>query len=565
VRGLIPLMQRELRELRSLALVSAALAPLGTLAFQAAVTRHEHGSWNAVVVLPVFVGFFALAVAADLFSADARSGRLLSLAHLPVSACTIWLAKVLAAALAIAVFAAWTLCTQVACLAHVGGDLAVGRLLAALPLLVPWLALLPALVAATMLWSALRVGGLAAALLGALTVGGPLSFGLWLCDRWELYVRSDALAAVEIGAAAVLLAASGLAATRGRLHLDAPRRPLLLGLGSTALVLLPAALVGAERGRAYLAPTPENPRMRVAALCASPDGRSVAVLARHAAQCSSTGTWLLALDGGARWNADRPRVEFLGFTESGLVLLRDDGGEALLVDPRRGEQLPIASSTPPRTTRRFFGPASWGSVRREGSGRGERTWRLHSIPPGVVVDLPDGERPRIQDHCPGVLLRDAAGGIDLLRPGRGEVRRIPGTAGHRSASRTALSPDGRLVLTYSSDGRRWVLSVEDGRVLLGPLTQRAAWLVAEDGDALALTEELGLREGHRAVRARVLFVASGREVDVGELRAGYVDATGSLALLPDGGLVALRPDGSVELLAADGSPLRMLLGPDGER
>ena len=165
---------------------------------------------------------------------------------------------------------------------------------------------------------------------------------------------------------------------------------------------------------------------------------------------------------------------------------------------------------------------------------------------GVIRAFEGRHRPRPQ-AAPGLVLHVRDDGLLVAHDlGRDEEWVVAeGLAGDPYVGLRASSADGAFTILNATSSRR-IVATRSGELLAGPW--RESWYTWPRG---AVDGRFAIRWG-RGREARVLEVATGREVPVGECEGVLV--------LPSGEIAVQRDGGTVELLDPGGRHARWLLG-----
>lgn len=414
------LIAKEWRENRALLLGFLAVAPVLSLGLKWLVHGRSGGAVaaaSALYFLPGMVGLFLVAVASDLIAADVASGRIEFLAALPVRLGKVWAAKclfLLGAGAAYAVF----LAALESVFVPLWGESASSLLTAFGVSHLVWCVLLLLLATATLFMSALIDRGFAAALAAALLLAGLFWGTKALGSSVEILGvvhRRDAvfLFAVVLVAAALLLG-SFLAFTRGRIHLGARVRRVVLAFGALLLVAAPPAVWAEASIRSWADLSPDDPDVYLHLQGVSPDRRYVLVSAEprgdgpfgaRPGASRPRELWSVPLDGGEVWEIEPMPQTVRGFEEEGHVALlstyKSVDGDVFevvrTVDLATGETLhtrsqPVEKRVPPAKTLPFPVDAKTHVLdRRDWAvvlGRGRRK-ELALLPSGERFPIPD--------------------------------------------------------------------------------------------------------------------------------------------------------------------------------
>lgn len=300
---MLSLLVKEWREHRKVALAAAMIwvAGAATVPWMPDDFSADTLSRLTAIVLVVLGLVFVLGVSADLVANETGSGRAEFFAALPVRPGTRWLAKVtflLGASLFFLVVVALVF------------GFAVSRDARAFPLLAwplrwagPILAGLAAAAGAGLLFSTLLDRGVAAVGAAIAVLGG---IALVVGSRPGVAALFRSVATRTITAALAVLAvafffASFLAFTRGRIHLPAHVRRVLLAGGALALLLLPPAALADRALDRWMRLSPADADVVLEVRAVGPDSEWVVVAARRHGTRPGDGSphalWALRTDG----------------------------------------------------------------------------------------------------------------------------------------------------------------------------------------------------------------------------------------------------------------------------
>lgn len=487
MRAFLMLLRREAREMRTVSVVLAVVAPLALLVYEELGAHYVYPQQTVQWVIPVIASLVVATLGADVVAADVATRRIDALAALPVRPGTIWRAK-----LAFIVLAAIATAGMLAASSLVLYQLRapsdwIPALYAALSEY--WFCSLAALPIAfgVLAFSTATSRGFAAGLAGVLTVGGAAA-GACLLDyrHYELFgVIQQLRVAIPVIVALLLLAGSYIAFTRGPAHAGSTLRRATLVLALPLIIAAPGAALALAAAKARIDLIPGAAGVALDCLTPAPDGSRIAMVARNPGQRSSR-VWIVDLDDGSL--ADVPGK----YSRLGLDPWQDDGtlsvweygfGHELMtwpdtvqlirwIDPATGAIEKTRSrgqflSDGGRLSRRFAAPTSelpWHAhltYRQVGDGfQRELMWQ------GVSHVLPTNTQ-FLAD--PGwVVLADDDGDVAWKDLGSGDVRVRVETHG-----RTELWPFQDATTLLIVDGpersrRVRLFSREDGRLTGGP-------------------------------------------------------------------------------------------------
>ncbi|MCE9638519.1 MAG: hypothetical protein K8T90_22690 [Planctomycetes bacterium] len=365
MRGLISLLRKEWRDIRTMTWMYAALVPLAMLVvrwylgarYDGFVAESITSLRHMPEVFPVCVLLYAALVASDLIAGDLASRRSEPLALLPVGLVRVWTAKVTVLVGATLCMAAWAFLAQALTLGQIDGwdrvvsfaewhpptlaDSVWGNIHLALPG--------AAIVGAVLLVSTLGLRGLAAVLLGAglaAVLAVAYDFG-----RGESHLIAGDAMVWCVAAAIAVFAASAMAFVRGQAHTGARLRPALVA-SATLVGLLGVPAVGFAAAAHHVAP---GARFTVVeSVSASPRGPYLAVRLLNTLDPSVGGaTFIVSLDDGVWRQASGDGAQPGAWTDDGLLPVTDrvvDGVmQGALIDPATGK----AARVVPKTREQF--------------------------------------------------------------------------------------------------------------------------------------------------------------------------------------------------------------------
>ncbi len=535
------LVWKEWRDVRAVTLVAAALVPVAVGVLAWATRDWRSGELLALAALPALAGLYWVALASDVVAGDATSGRLATLAALPVRPWKLFGAKLAFLVGAGLAFALWVLAVETAVVTAFGSEHALASFGRALPDALVLLAVCAAVAAATAFVSTVGPGGVAAVVLACIGLGT----GGWLAYErargWSYPLASDEVACGAGLVAVAALAAAWIAFARGRVHLVPRARAASIGLGTLAVLLGVPVSAAAWRASEWLELVPGDEQAWLRWIVPSPNGRWLALVVHHEDVHDVEALWLVDVESGEEHVLGANGWGYGGWTRDGLLqaIVRSRSGDELVrVDPRTREV--VARPSDEDFSAESLRGSCWAWARVRSSPGAQPPHRIERTDGGRPMAF-DGERPYPQ-RPPGLVLHlTADGGLDLVDLDTGERRTLFADAPRRSWLVDALTTDARLGL-FTIDGAPRLVEVETGAVVAGPWPDRWA-LWADRSDRF-----LGL---HGSTDVLIFDVETGRETSFARCLRWCV--------LPDGRIVALRDDGRLELLGVDGAFQRLLL------
>lgn len=522
---------------------------------------------------------WTLYFAADSFASDGATGRLATLALLPVRARTLWSSRVAFVALASVGQGLFALGFGLGLHAALGSELSWEACVAGLRSMLPWLPSLAVIAAAAMVAS-LVVETALAAMIGSLLALGAIGLAAAPAVRALALVGVDLAptipmaCGIQVLLAVAFLALGAHAFVRGQRRLGSRTVRAWQAIWPVLATLTLGGLASAAEYSRRTAVELENPRQRFLVASASSDGR-FAVLQ---AQFNLTGNddpppsaWLLDLDSGERTllargsnvPTDRYTHRMLGWTAELPLRVLDLG---LLVVSERVEVIEVREErgcwtstrrtadfaaeirdTPSRSVpewatieriRRRDGDdvtvVRWGERERRFEGQDAEVWPVRAI-------FPTPE--------PGVLLVVREGRLLRMEMQSGEERELlSGVEGWLDPS-----PDGSAVLVRTHSNCI-VLDTRSCREIV-PQIGRAEWAAMWVDSADAARVLRMLRPGIRDPITLVVDLDTGIELKLERdlehpllVRAGE---RGYLYVRGDGDLVLTSLDGSSERVLVD--------------
>lgn len=509
MKAFLELVRKELRDVRALGLVAWAVASAGLFALCELFPGAFAASELHAAILVVATSLFGGAVASDLLSADAATGRLHTLYTFPLRPRFVWLARVAFLVLAVGLFFGALLASDALAHRMSADPQRWARQTELLEELGRWSALAPAgltLVAATLFASSIGLRGLAAAASGAMLGLAPIALLVWAGLSVDVRLEPADLPAWTSGLALAFLAASAVAFCAGRPHLALAPRPALLGFGVLLLLGLPVAVVGRSEWLAWRALEPSNPLVAPQWMRVAPDGSRLAFGVVHQRARELNGVWVHDRIEDAWTHVPGEHWALGGFTADGELWVHDQRWRVedpafarCVIEPRTGEVL-----------RRLDAD--------EAAGIGVERWELTEVTPlgwdaelGLgtwSIEAPDAAPPVVVEGAsscrgqlpPGTALYvDARGALHWVDAGQGVDRVIREGMSNKPWTRS-VDREGRFVVTIGVEGYD-ARSLATGEVRVGPWDQVYPQWVRRGGheDFLVLYPDRGADDPLRLV------------------------------------------------------------------
>lgn len=575
----LSLLARQVRDNRG-ALVVAPLASAVVLAGVSAWFPGPNAVGEATAyAIGALTALWTLYFAADSFASDGATGRLATLALLPVRARTLWSSRVAFVALASVGQGLFALGSGLGLHVGLGSELSMEACVAGLRPMLPWVPSLAVIAAAAMVAS-LVVETALAAMIGSLLALGAIGLAAAPALRALALSGIDVTPALRNGVllqvllAVAFLALGAHAFVRGQRRLGSRSVRAWQATWPVLATLTLGSIASAAEYSRRTAVELENPRLRYRSAAASKDGRHV-VLEAHFDLPGNDGplpsAWLLDIESGQRellgraadvlsdrftgrqlaWDAEHP----LRIRDFGALVWRDrvelievaigaEGGarvrrEMMTMDAGFSFQTTLVPSwaNVERIRRRGSDDVTvvrWGDRERRFDGQMGRVWPVRVIfptpEPGVLLVVRDGQLLRIDmaDDEEHVVLSGVDSWIDP-------------------------SPDGSAVLLRTKDASL-VLDSRSGSPLRAPFPRDeayVAWVDAPDASRVLWM----LRPGIRDPLTLVLDIDTGIELelerDLEHPLLVRVGARGYLYVRGDGDLVLTSLDGSSERVIVD--------------
>lgn len=521
---------------------------------------------------------WTLYFAADSFASDGATGRLATLALLPVRARTLWSSRVAFVALASAGQGLFALGFGLGLHEALGTELSLEACVAGLRPMLPWLPSLAVIAAAAMVAS-LVVETALAAMIGSLLALGAIGLAAAPAVRALALVGVDVTPSLREGMLLQVLLALAFLALGAHAFVRGQRR-----LGSRSVrawqatwpVLATLTLGGVASAAEYSRRTAvelENPRLRFRSATASADGRYVVMEAHFdlpGNEDPMPGAWLLDLESGERTLlaraadilTDRYTHRMLSWTPAQPLRVIDLG---VLVMRRSVDVIEVTAEGGTWTrSRRGADPfaelrelptrvvpewATIARIRRKGGDDvtvvrwGERELRFEG-PSATVWPV----RAIFATPEPGVLLVVREGRLLRMEMQSGEERELlSGVEGWLDPS-----PDGSAVLVRTPLSSV-VLDTRSCQELV-PQVERAEWVATWVDSADSARVLQLLPSGIRYHAARVLDLDTGTELELERNRMHPL-----LVRVGERGYLYVRRDRGLVLTSLDGSSERVLV------
>jgi hypothetical protein len=510
---------------------------------------------------------FVVGLACNIVGCEFEARRIETLALLPASLSKLWTSKAVFVGVMLVAFLAWTLGSQFA--TFLAFDSIKGRpgdfaeFLRKVPVLASYA--LPLTVIA-LLVSTLVEKSLPALFLTLIVAGGVISGSLWLL-RWLGPVTTQSSVFELSAGAALTLAFTAISArtfVAGRVHTQARWRKWAVATSSLGILVLAVAAVAGWRVWSWKRMAPGDDGVVVNSICASPDGRWVAVQAMKyvGGDFRTSGVWTIPTDGGEIVACDDSNwLERNPWNADGTLRTAGHAGATFhrqSIDPSTGEPR-SAETYDPRTELHsgddeiypyWAGPRTGVAVLTGKKATRNVTWKARGIErrietvgflgvcrlPGVVWYSPDGLR---------VVRLDFA---------TGEERAVFDSP--TPIARCWPSQDGARLLVQSGP-RTHLLDAATGATVCGPWESlQVAWPDGSFDDGRFVRAPLDGRD-------TIVDTRTGRTVELAKAvrlgQFGYV----CVAPLADGRLVLLDQDGAIDLYDEKGAPVRRLYTPKG--
>lgn len=367
MRGFVALFRKEWRDLRATTWAYAGFVLAACLlvrwSLAAFSVKNADPNWQRYLdgFVPVAALLFAAMAAADSIGGETASRRIDQLVLLPVRPLTVWSAKLSAIAAAVAIVLAWSTLVQVGVLAAIDGRAHVERFVEFAGR-VRWAPVgIAGFLSMTFLVSTLRLRGIGALVAGAglaAAAGAGIvryasAFGLsgaGVVPREIASVSGGDVVAIGAAVTAVVLLASALAFTFGRVHLSVARPAVIASSVLAILVGAPAGAFAAARMRVL----PEHEETALQWVEPSPDGRHVALwFVRDRGERARSASWVLDVATGALRELPRSQIRIRAWGRGstwdadGSLLVQDfassrverDWIDPVTLEPRRSARL----------------------------------------------------------------------------------------------------------------------------------------------------------------------------------------------------------------------------------
>lgn len=470
----------------------------------------------SVMAVLILIPLWTLYFAADLFATDCASGRMSTKALLPVSALTLWNAKIVFLGLTIAGLSISILGGEFVLQWSVGASDAPALFASALPGLIsapshvsalPFLlfASLVLLLASIAVLCSMLVENALVAMLFSLVVAATFAGSAWAIARAlslaDIEWNAVQWLALMVAASAVLLLVSALSFVRGQRTLGLRMVRVKFAIATLVSLVVIGGIGTAGVVLRSVTTLLASPRAQIAAASGSPDGRHLAIEVDNGTGTNKNtprSVWMIDLDTGEHelvaspaelvldrytaepmpWDSDRSlRVLALQQLDWGSLdaLLQVDTSSDALTVTRLDKEIPLNTRLVP----------AWAEIERsEKSTRGTRTLKVRWTERGIQESfVGDGMSAWVGR---GVFLSPTPGRVFVLRDGVVSMHELGSTTDQVLFARDVMSmhpsPDGTAFLVYTMESTTAVSGV-DGTPLHEPWPRASGYVQWVSGAA----------------------------------------------------------------------------------